>query len=84
MVQIPNFHNFFSTRQQDGRFDQMLATEDPLKMPTNLARDCLPESPFLTVEESLSQKLYNIWYECINLVHRPYQSSATWMSRSRH
>ncbi|XP_028402872.1 aladin-like isoform X2 [Dendronephthya gigantea] len=45
---------------QDGRFDQILASEDPLKMPTNLARD-YSESPFLAVEESLSQKLYNIW-----------------------
>ena len=43
----------------------MLATEDPLKMPTNLARDCLSESPFLAVEESLSQRLYNIWYDCV-------------------
>ena len=45
----------------------MLATEDPLKMPTNLARDCLSESPFLNVEETLSQKLYNIWYVSLNV-----------------
>lgn len=61
----------FPIFQQDGRFDQILATEDPLKMPTNLARD-LSESPFLGVEESISQKLYNIWYSlhtciCMNL-----------------
>ena len=50
--------------QQDCRYDEILPTDDPLKIPTNLARDVV-ESPFLPVEESITQKLYNAWYGVI-------------------